>query len=147
VATPSYPPDDPAHDGGPGFLARVDLVRGRLTAVGRLHRGTAHLFHDAVSALVLSARKLWTIDVTNMTVSDNAGLRSIGNAYRRAVRLNRRLTLIGASPALRQTLVRLRLDHHVIETGPDSATDAGSTPSAPRDDSGRAGGAGRRPAP
>ena len=133
MATSPRPSADSADDGGPAFLARVDLVRGRLTAVGRLHRGTAHLFHDAVSTLVLSARKLWTIDVSDMTVGDNVGLRSIGNAYRRAVRLNRRLTLLGASPALRQALVRLRLDHHVIEISPDSATDDGSTPSAPRD--------------
>jgi len=144
MAVSPPPPADPADDARPGFQAQVDLIRGRLVAVGRLHRGTAHLFHDAVSTLVLSARKLWTIEVAGMTVSDNVGLRAIGNAYRRAVRLDRRLILLGASPALRQALIRLRLDHHVIDASP---ADSSNTPPPPHDHAGGGDAAGRRLAP
>jgi anti-anti-sigma regulatory factor len=116
------PPRSPA-EAPPGFTARIDLVRGRVTVVGGLHRGTAHLLHDAVSTLLHSARRLWIIDVSHLTVGDHDGLRAIGNAYRRAIRHDRRMTLLGASPALRAALARLRLDRHVV---------AGDDPSVPR---------------
>jgi anti-anti-sigma regulatory factor len=53
--------------------------------VGQLDRRTAHLLHDAISALLQTDRLLWTIDVTNLTVADHTGLRAVETTYRRAL--------------------------------------------------------------
>ncbi|MGY1592050.1 STAS domain-containing protein [Geodermatophilus sp. SYSU D00708] len=75
-----------------------------------------------VSALLGSGQPRWTVEVTELVV-DHAGLRAIGRAHRRALRHDRRITLRGASPALRGALSRSHLDHHVLAGDGDSTLD------------------------
>jgi anti-anti-sigma regulatory factor len=82
---------------------------------GPLDRGTVHLFQDAVSTLLLTAGPVWVVDATYVTTFDRMGVRSIGVAYRRAIRHDRRMRVIGTPPALRQELAHFRLDHHLLE--------------------------------
>jgi anti-anti-sigma regulatory factor len=103
---------DPA--GAPLFAAHLDVGVGRLTVTGRLDVRTSHLLYDAFSALLLTERSDWTVDVARLVVVDHAGLRSIAASYRRAVRHQRRITLHGASPVLQHALARMRLDGHVL---------------------------------
>ncbi|WP_029432197.1 STAS domain-containing protein [Blastococcus sp. URHD0036] len=113
VPTAGRPRPSPA--AGPGsFVVHVDLGTGRLTAGGRLDAGTAHLLRAGISALLRSDQQVWTVDVTDVEVADHAGLRVIAGSYRRAVEHRRRMSLEGASPALRHALNRLRLDRHVL---------------------------------
>jgi anti-anti-sigma regulatory factor len=93
---------------------RVDGGTGRVTVAGRLARSTVPVLHEAVSTLLRVARTAWSIDVAGLVVSDDAGLRAIVGAYRRAVRHGRQLTLLGASPALHGALMRLRLARHLL---------------------------------
>ncbi|MGY1640320.1 STAS domain-containing protein [Geodermatophilus sp. SYSU D00703] len=93
-----------------------------MTLTGRLDGRTAHLLHDAVSALLGSGQPHWTVEVTELVV-DHVGLRAIGRAYRRALRHDRRITLRGASPALRGALSPLPSDHHVLAGGGDPTPD------------------------
>ena len=102
----------------------VDLVGARLSVTGRLDRRTAHLLHDAVSALLFADHEHWVVDVTGLTVGDAATVRTISGAYRRLLRHGRRMTLLGASPALRQALTRLRLDPHLLNQATDRPTGA-----------------------
>ncbi len=105
-------------DGGPfPFTIRVDLIAGRLELVGPLDHRTAHLLHDAISTLLLTDCDLWTIDVTGLTVCQGSGLRAIGVAYRRALRHNRWVRLIGTPPWLQRELTRIHLDHHLLGDG------------------------------
>jgi anti-anti-sigma regulatory factor len=80
--------------------------------------------HDAVSALLFADHEHWAIDVTGLTVGDAAAVRTISGAYRRLLQHGRRMTLLGASPALRQALTRLRLDPHVLDEATDRPTGA-----------------------
>ena len=92
--TPTRPPlDDRAH-----FEIRVDLAVGRVAVIGRLDRRTAHLLRDAFSALLHVEHMRWQLDVTEVTDVDDAGLRAVGAAYRRALRHGRHLTLHGVPP-------------------------------------------------
>ncbi|MGY1666040.1 STAS domain-containing protein [Geodermatophilus sp. SYSU D00696] len=92
----------------------VDPGSGRLTLTGPLDARAAHLLYDAVSALLAARHPAWTVDVGGVTGIDDAGLRALLGAYRRAVRHGCRVGLRGASPALRDTLVLLRLDRHLL---------------------------------
>lgn len=92
----------------------LDLVAGRLTARGPLNRGTAHLVHDAIAAILATDRKYWSIDVTGLVVRDRFGVQVLTAAYRSMLRQGRRMTLEGASAELRHALIRLRLDHHLL---------------------------------
>ena len=103
------PPEDRAD-----FVMRVDLDVGRVAVTGRLDRSTAHLLHDALSALLQTDHMRWQLDATALSDVDDVGLRAVGAAYRRALRHGRQLTLHGAPPALRAALTRLRLDHHIL---------------------------------
>jgi anti-anti-sigma factor len=94
----------------PPILVHLDLVVGRVELVGQLDRRTAHLLHDAISALLQTDRPVWTVDVTDVTVTDHTGLRAVESAYRRALLHGRVLTLLGASPGLHRALARLDLD-------------------------------------
>lgn len=114
-SSPVPPPAVPPGDESPSFRVRLDLVDGRVELAGRLDRRSAHLFGDAVSALLLTGRERWAVDMSQLTGCDQAGLRMIGAAYRRALRHGRRLTLLGAPPELQQALVRLRLHAHVVD--------------------------------
>ncbi|MGY1802225.1 STAS domain-containing protein [Blastococcus sp. SYSU D00922] len=105
---------------GPELTVRVDFVSGWLTATGRLYGRTAHLLHDAVSALLGSQSGRWGFDVRGLSVADHAGLRALVGAYLRALRHGRRLTLYGASPAVRNALARLRLDRHLLPGDDDT---------------------------
>lgn len=86
--------------------------------VGGLGRRTAHLVHDAITVLLQSSRLRWLVDVTDLT-ADQTGLRVLGGAYRRLLRAGRQMTLLGASPQLRQALRRLRLADHILDTTDD----------------------------
>jgi anti-anti-sigma factor len=120
--------DDAQTPSGPASLAvRVDLTTGRLTMTGRLDGRTAHLLYDAVSALLRAEQPSWTVDVAGLDVADHAGLHAIVGAYRRAVRHHRRMTLHGASPALKHALTRLRLDRHLLPRA-DQPVPADSAP-------------------
>jgi anti-anti-sigma factor len=105
------------------FAVHLDLSQGQVTLTGRLDGRTAHLLHDAVSALLGSGQPHWTVEVAGLVVADHAGLRAIGRAYRRALRHNRRITLRGASPALHGALSQVHLDHHVLAVDGDSTPD------------------------
>jgi anti-anti-sigma regulatory factor len=94
----------------PSLLVRLDLVAARLELVGQLDRRTAHLLHDAISALLQTDRPLWTVDVTGLTVADHTGLRAVETAYRRALVHGRVLTLLGASAGLHRALAPVDLD-------------------------------------
>ena len=109
-----------------GFWLDLDVLGGRLTVRGRLDRGTAHLVHDAIAAMLTIERTYWTVDVAHLVVRDRFGLRLLTGAYRRLLRQGRRMTLEGASPELKHALTRLRLDHHVLPHGRGSSD--GSTP-------------------
>ena len=109
----------------PGFAVHVDLATGRLTATGRLGVRTIHLLHGAVTALLRSDQRTWTVDVSDCDVADHAGLRALAGCYRRAVRHNRRIALHGASPGLRHALGRLRLERHMLS---DEFVPTGSPP-------------------
>jgi anti-anti-sigma regulatory factor len=98
------------------FLVRIDLTSGRLQLSGQLDRSTVHLLHDAISILLLTDRDSWVIDATDLTGCDHRGVSAIGAAYRRALRHNRRMTLIGCAPSLQRDLTRLRLDHHILNS-------------------------------
>jgi anti-anti-sigma regulatory factor len=102
--------------GPPSFHVRVDLVAGRLQLTGPLDRGTVHLLHDAISTLLLTDGDVWVIDTSQVTTCDPMGVRGIGSAYRRALRHDRRMRLVGPPPALRRALTRLRLDSHLLDT-------------------------------
>ncbi len=103
------------------FLVRVDLVAGRLELAGHLGRGTVHLFHDAISTLLVTDLTAWVVDASGLTACDRVGVHAIGAAYRRALRSDRRLTLTGSPPSLRRDLTRVRLDRHVL-AGSDATT-------------------------
>ena len=104
----------PAPDDGTPFLIRLDLVDGRLELTGSLGRRTVHLFRDGVTALLHSGAERWVIDVAGLTGCDDIGLRAVGATYRRALRHDRRVTLIGAPYPLQAALGRLRLGHHLL---------------------------------
>jgi anti-anti-sigma factor len=99
----------------------VDLVGGSVTLTGRLARHTAHLLHEACSALLTARHPVWIVDVGGLAAIDDAGLRVLLAAERRAVRHGRRISLHGASPALRHALRSLRLDRHLLDGHVSSA--------------------------
>ena len=96
------------------FEVRVDSTTARVTVAGRLGAGSIPLLHAAVSTLLQTGRTRWSIDVTDLVVTDDAGLHAIVGAYRRAVRHGQQLTLFGASPPLHRALMRLRLARHLL---------------------------------
>lgn len=100
--------------GRPQFAVHLDVRRAHLELRGELGRHTTHLLHDAVSALLLTAGPDWRLDVSGLIRCDQAGLRALGSTYRRGLRHGRRVTLLGTPPWLREALIRLRLDHHLI---------------------------------
>lgn len=118
----------PRHSGPSVFNVDLDLPTGRMTAIGRLDGRSAPLLHDAVSVLLGTEQATLTIDVSGMEVADHAGLRAIGDAYRRAMRHGRRITLRGASPQLRSALTQLRLGPHLLCDDAPQTTDETLTP-------------------
>lgn len=96
------------------LVVRVDPAAGRVTLTGPLVGGSIPVLHAAVSTVLRSRRTNWSIDVSELLVTDDAGLRAIVGAYRRALRHGRQLTLLGASPPLRRALTRLRLASHLL---------------------------------
>jgi anti-anti-sigma regulatory factor len=111
----------PRQAGPPSLAVQVDLATGRLTATGRLERHTTHLLADAVTTLLLAGPRQWQLDLAAVTAVDTAGLRSLGAAYRRAVRHDRQLTVHRPAPELQRALRRLRLDRHVLTPEPPTA--------------------------
>ena len=116
----------------PPLVVRLDLVGGRLELSGHLDHRTAHVVHDAVSALLHTGTPEWFLDTAGLTGCDHIGLRTIGIAYRRAVRHGRRLVVVGTAPWLQAALTRLRLDHHVLA----AEYDAVAPPASRRDGEG-----------
>jgi anti-anti-sigma factor len=106
---------DPPPSSVPIFTVRLDLAGGRLEVAGRLDHRTAHLVHDAISAMVHASSQSWVVDVSGLAGRDQDCLRVISTAYRRALRHGRRMTLVGTPPSLQQALGRLRLDHHLTQ--------------------------------
>jgi anti-anti-sigma regulatory factor len=104
----------PRPSGSCTLNVHLDLQTGCVTAIGRLDGRSAPLLHDAVSVLLGTEQPILTVDVGGMEVADHAALRAIGDAYRRAMRRGRRITLRGASPQLRSALTRLHLGHHLL---------------------------------
>ena len=128
MLNPSLPPAPPP-PAAQAFAVHLDLGNGRLTLTGRLTRRSAHLLHDAVSAMLHADRDTWLVDIASADLGGAVGMQVIGAAYRRLLRHGRRMTLSGADPALQERLVRLRLDHHVLPV-PSSPADPRPTPSA-----------------
>jgi anti-anti-sigma regulatory factor len=118
----------PRPSGSASLDLHLDLQTGRVTAIGRLDGRSAPLLHDAVSVLLGTEQPTLTVDVGGMEVADHAALRAIGDAYRRAVRHGRRITLHGASPQLRSALTRLHLGHHLLHEDAPPNTDETLTP-------------------
>ena len=58
-----------------------------------------------------------------MEIADHAALRAIGDAYRRALRQGRRITLHGASPQLHTALTRLDRGRHLLDDDAPLSTD------------------------
>ncbi|WP_217897280.1 STAS domain-containing protein [Geodermatophilus saharensis] len=127
AASSAHPRPRPASD-PPVSEVHVDLVTGRLVMTGRLDVRTTHLLYDAISALLTARHPTWTVDVGGLTHVDDAGVRVLLGAYRRAVRHGRRITLRGASPALRHALTLLRLDRHVLLGEEAAPGDPGAGP-------------------
>ena len=115
---------------GPSSTLRVhlDLQTGRMTAIGRLDGRSVRLLREAVSVLLGTEQPILTVDVSEMEVADHAALRAIGDAYRRAMRQGRRITVHGASPQLRSVLTRLHLGHHLPHDDAPPTTDETLTP-------------------
>jgi anti-anti-sigma regulatory factor len=126
VALKSASPAAPVPGDAPLLLVRLDLVAARLELIGQLDRRTAHLLHDAISALLQTDRPLWTVDVTGLTVADHTGLRAVQTAHRRALVHGRALTLLGASSGLHRALTRLDLDHPDPGAAGRPSVDAGT---------------------
>lgn len=105
--------DVPSRD-DPTFAVHIEPRTGSLRVTGRLERSTTHVFMDAVSALLYAGCPSWVVDLTGLTDCDATGLRAICVAYRRALRHDRRMTLVGTPPGLRQALRRLHLDTHLL---------------------------------
>lgn len=97
---------------------RVDPLAGRIQVTGALDRRTAPLLHDALTAVAAAGRERWLVDVSGLVACDHDGLRAIGAAYRRALRCDCRLVLLGTPPWLARALARLRLDVHLRSDGP-----------------------------
>ena len=110
-------PTGPRPGDVPELSAHLDLVTGRVELVGRLDRATAHLLHDAVSALLVAACAQWTVDVTRATVGDHHGLRALAVACHRADRHHRPLALLGASPTVRRAALQLGGSEHAVAAG------------------------------
>ena len=96
------------------LVVRVDSAASRVTLTGHLAASGIPLLHTAVSTVLRSRQTSWSIDVSALVVTDDAGLRAIVGAYRRALRHGHRLTLLGASPPLHRALTRLRLASHLL---------------------------------
>jgi anti-anti-sigma regulatory factor len=111
MSAPRHPVAGSLSPSGPFFTVHVDLVAGHIRLTGVLDRGTVHLFHEAISALLLAHHDAWVVDTTDLTGCDQIGVRAIGGAYRRALRHKRRMTLTGAPPRLQQSQA-LRLNQH-----------------------------------
>jgi anti-anti-sigma regulatory factor len=97
---------------------------------------SAYLVSDAVTALLRIGVQRWVIDVAGLTGCDHTGLRTIGATYRRALRHDRGVTLIGAPRPLLVALGRLRLDHHLLTPGdgiPATPARASAQPHRARD--------------
>jgi anti-anti-sigma regulatory factor len=117
VALPSASPTGPHRDHVLGLLVQLDLVTGRLGLVGRIDRATAHLVHDAISALLLTSCAQCILDLSEATVGDHHGLRAVAGAYRRATQHHRQLTLRGASPTLQRAALQLGGSDHLAGAG------------------------------
>ncbi len=117
VALHPVVPTGPRPGDVPELSAHLDLVTGRVELVGRLDRVTAHLLHDAVSALLLTSCPQWTVDVTGATVGDHHGLRALAAAYRRAGRHHRQLVLLGSSPTVHRAALQLGGSEHAVAAG------------------------------
>lgn len=112
----SFQPSSPAgprHD-VPTFAVHIEPRTGSLRLAGRLERSTTHLFMDAVSALLYAGCPFWVVDLTELTDCDATGLRAICVSYRRALRHDRRMRLVGTPAALKAALRRLHLDTHLL---------------------------------
>ncbi|WP_409328855.1 STAS domain-containing protein [Trujillonella humicola] len=97
------------------LVIRLSLGEGRLLLAGPLTRPGARLLHAGVSRLLRTACSSWVLDVAALTGFDRCGLRAISGTYRRALRHDRRVTLVGASVGLQGELTRLRLDRHLLD--------------------------------
>ena len=106
----------------PPLGVRVDLVVGRVSVIGDLDRTNAHVFVDALSALASAGLDRWVVDVGELRACDRSGLRALSAGYRFALRQRARMTLVGATPALHQQLIRLRLAAHVVDPDDDLPT-------------------------
>jgi anti-anti-sigma regulatory factor len=101
----------------PPFSVHIDVVAGHVTLAGPLDRHTSHLLVDAFATLGHSAAERWTVDLGSLSSCDVRGLRALSAGYRCALRRGRRLSLLGASPALQRQLIWLRLAPHVLGPG------------------------------
>lgn len=109
--------DVPGRD-DPTFAVCIEPRTGSLRVTGRLERSTTHLFMDAVSALLYAGCPSWVVDLSELSDCDATGLRAICVAYRRALRHDRRMTLVGTPAGLRLALRRLHLDTHLLLDDP-----------------------------
>ena len=107
------PPSRPSPS-TPSLAVRIDVTGGVLRLSGELLAATVHLLDDAITAVLLTGRRNWHADVTDLLVWDTAGLRAIAEAHRRSLRHDCRITLVGAPAGFRRTLDSLYLDHDLF---------------------------------
>jgi len=107
------PPSRPS-SATPSLDVHIDVTGGVLSLSGELLAATVHLLDDAITAVLLTDRRHWHADVTDLLVWDTAGLRAIADAYRRSLQHDCRITLVGAPAGFRRTLESLYLDHDLF---------------------------------
>lgn len=107
-------PPSPPSSATPSLDVHIDVAGGVLALSGELLAATVHLLDDAITAVLLTGRRHWHADITDLLVWDTAGLRALAEAHRRSLQHDCRVTLVGASAGFRRTLESLYLEHDLF---------------------------------
>lgn len=91
----------------------TDSAYAELRVEGRLDRRSVAEVREAVHAALERGQGDLLLDLTDVEITDAAGLGLLVGAHRRAQRLGRRLVLRGVSPRLARLLLATRL-HRVL---------------------------------
>ncbi|MGY1631440.1 STAS domain-containing protein [Geodermatophilus sp. SYSU D01186] len=113
------------------LLVSVDLRVGRVRVTGELDRSCAHHLLDALTALVLTAHPVWTVDGHGITFCDVEGLRVLARADALAADHGRVVRLVGGPPFLAHLLGLAGLGHLLADDPPAGAARAVPCASGP----------------
>jgi anti-anti-sigma factor len=92
------------------FLLSIDIPAARIRVRGELDRRHVHRLDEAVAVLTHSASPSWSVDVSDLTFCDAAGLRALLRARRLAEHTGRGFDVVGPSPCLRRLLGLVGVD-------------------------------------